>query len=301
MHPLHCGDNSASARFRTMQDSPPFPRPGSSLYHALRTVPPGRRPTAALWLQWWHEVSQIPYTVSDPGVAESKLRWWLAEIQRAAEQKAEHPLMQRIQAQAHASPESWPQWSLWTQQLQGLIQLTQQTRWLDDASLQRHARETTGAATESIACLLGAGTEAARTAACQLGVGLRQAHQLARLGQDARAGWVNVAIDVLQTHDVRAHQLSKPDPHQAPPGWTGLVNHLHGQARASIEQGLNDLRALPSDQQRALRPLLVLAHLHLALIDTIAASGDLVLHQRVMLTPLRKGWITQKVQWGWLN
>lgn len=282
--------------------SPAVPRPGSSLYHALRSAPPALRPALQLWLQWWHEVSRIPLEVSDAGVAESKLQWWAKEVRDSLHGHAQHPLMQaRAALPALTEPSCWPEASLWTQQLEGLIQLIHQTRWLDDAALQRHNRLSTGAALEGAACILGASSLSARSAACLLGTGLRQSHQVARLGLDARLGWIHVPIDVLQTHDVRAHQLSKPDADQPPAGWPGLLQHLIGQARASIEQGLDAIRALPAEEAQALLPLRVLAHIHLAQLQEIAAKGDRILHERVLLTPLRKWWISQRVQWGWLR
>lgn len=278
------------------------PRPGSSLYHALRCTPAAKRPALRLWLQWWHEVSRIPFEVSDAGVAESKLQWWAQEVRDGLAGQAHHPLMRdRAALPALVAPCVWPERELWTQQLEGLIQLVHQTRWLDDAALQRHNRMSTGAALEGAACILGASSTAARSAACLLGTGLRQSHQVSRLGQDARLGWVNVAIDVLQTHDVKAHQLSKPDASQPPAGWSGLLLHLTEQARASIEQGLTAIAALPEAEVQALLPLRVLAHIHLAQLQEIAGKGDRILHERVLLTPLRKWWISQRVRWGWLR
>ena len=280
----------------------PVPRPGSSLYHALRSSPPALRPALQVWLQWWHEVSRIPLEVSDAGVAETKLRWWAQEVRDSLAGQPHHPLMQaRAALPPLAEPHVWPELALWTQQIDGLIQLVHQTRWLDDAALQRHNRMSTGAALEGAACILGASSVAARSAACLLGTGLRQSHQVARLGLDARLGWVNVAIEVLQTHDVKAHQLSKPDAAQAPAGWPGLLQHLTDQARASIEQGLAAIEALPAAEYEALLPLRVLAHIHLTQLQEIAGKGDRILHERVLLTPLRKWWIGQRVRWGWLR
>lgn len=277
----------------------PFPRPGSSLYYAWRTVPASQRPALLLWLQWWHETAQIPYKIHDPGVAETKLRWWQQELRDAAQGQAHHPLLRDLLSREPAKMAGvLPDWPLWSSQVEGLLTLVHQTRWLDDASLQRHAQQTTGAACEGAACLLGAHGVAARSCARQLGWGIRQAHQLARLGQDARAGWVQVGIDVLQTHDVKAHQLSKPDPAQLPPGWPALLSHLHGQAVANLSLALEQMNALAPMEKRALLPLRVLAHLHWQLINEIARQEGRLLQERIMLTPLRKWWIAQQVRWG---
>lgn len=279
-----------------------FPRPGSSLYYALAAVPARHLPALALWLRWWHETAQIPLKISDPGVAETKLRWWQQELKEAGKGHAHHPLLQGLMAPgAVVPPAKLPAWPCWHTQLESLITLIHQTRWLDEASLTRHAVATTGLACEGAAQLLGAHSDAALATARQMGLGLRLSHQLARLGQDARAGWVNVAIDVLQQHQVRAHQLSKPDAAQPPAGWPDLLGHLHVIAQAALNEGIHLHRALPASEARALKPLLALVHIHLRQLDEIVQHGDRVLHERIVLTPLRKWWIAQRVRWGLLR
>jgi phytoene synthase len=279
-----------------------FPRPGTSLYYALQNTPTEQKAALLNWLCWWHEVSQIPFVVSDPGVAETKLNWWLQEIQTGAQGQARHPLLQRLlTSRPPVAPEMLPPWPLWRSQIEGLIQLVHQTRWLDEAGLAQHMAATTGAACESAACLLGATSPDALAAARQLGIGLRQAHMLARIGQDARAGWVNVGIDVLQRHDVKAHQLSKPDTAQVPAGLGDLVQYLRDQAHANLEAALASIRALPRQESRALRPLVTLAHLHMSLMVVICQHPQRILHERIILTPLRKWWIATQVKWGWLR
>jgi phytoene synthase len=282
--------------------APNHPALGSSLYYALRSVPHPQRASLTVWLQWWHEISQIPLSVSDPGVAETKLRWWAQELQSCLQGQASHPiakaLSNSLQGTAVASDRVW---QLALEQVNALIDLVHQTRWMDQATLRRHQTASTGAATEAAALLLGVSSVQGASWARQLGVGLRQSHQLARLGQDARAGWVHVPIDVLQNHDVRAHQISKPQVGQTPPGWSALLGHLVLLAQTDLNQALTGIRMLPPAEHRALKPLVALARMHLGLLDALSASGDTVLHQRLMLTPLRKWWITQKVRWGLLH
>lgn len=278
-----------------------FPRPGSGLAHALRLTAASHRPALACWLNWWHETARIPLDVHDPGVAETKLRWWLNELQAADQGRPNHPLMRERTGLTLPPGASWPQASTWLSQLEGLIQLVHQNRWMDEAHLVHHAGQTTGLACEGAARLLGAHSEPALGAARLLGTGLRLSHRLARLGQDARAGWVMVGIDLLQTHDVKAHQLVKPVLGQTPPGWPALLQDLAQRARQPLTESLAQIRQLPAPQARALRPLALLAHLALAQTEVVAAAGDAVLHQRLLLTPWRKAWIAQRVAWGWLR
>ncbi|RZI81017.1 MAG: hypothetical protein EOP38_20685 [Rubrivivax sp.] len=271
--------------------------PGSSLYYAVNAAPMALRPALGAWVQWWHEVSAIPLEVHDQGVAHTKLAWWQQEVRVSFEGRRQHPLTQRFFDQL-SRPDQAPPQSLWQEQIEGLQTLVQQTRWLDEVSQQRHALATTGAACEGAAHLLGARSPQAKKAARDLGWGLRQAHHLARLGQDARHGWLHVPVSVLQAHDVKAHELLRPLPGQAPAHWPALLAYLHGHARASLQSSLDALASLPRPERQAVLPLRVLGALQVALIDEIAARGASVLHERIILTPLRKWWISTRVRWG---
>jgi phytoene synthase len=288
-------------------DTPPhesfddFPRPGTSLACALSLVPADRASGARAWLQWWHETARIPMTIRDAGVAETKLRWWQQEVHDAAQGQPHHPLLKTLQQAWEADPATSPAWPSLQTQLQGLTTLLQQTRWLDDRALARHIADTTGQACAMAARLLGATSTAAQEAATLLGLGLRRAHMLARVGQDARAGWVHVPVDTLQRHEVRAHELTRPSSDTPPQGWPALLDSLHAQARQDLLAGLQAIRALPRTESRLLKPLVALAYMQLALIDQIRQAQGRVLHERILLTPLRKGWIAQQARWGWLR
>ncbi|MFN3886600.1 MAG: phytoene/squalene synthase family protein [Aquabacterium sp.] len=282
-------------------DAPPFPRPGSSLAYAHALVPVTRRPASSIWMNWWHEVSAVPYTVSDPAVGETKLRWWLQQIHNAAQHgQAEHPLLKAWLALPEGD-RGIRDWTVWTGQVEALLQLLQQTRWLDRPTLLRHVDASTGLACTGAALVLGASdTAATRDATRRLGRGLRLAHQFARLGQDARAGWVHVPIDTLQAHGVRAHELTRPTD-TPPAGWPGLLNALHDEAVQALEEGRAAIQALPATDRKACRPLVALALMSQALAHEVRDHGTRVLHERIVLTPLRKSWIAQRVRWGWLD
>lgn len=272
-------------------------RPGSSLYYALQSAPLALRPALQAWVHWWHEVSTIPLSVNDPGVAQTKLAWWHQEVRNSFDGKPTHPLTKPL-AQPVPAPGQWPPQELWLAQVDGMQALLQQTRWLDEVSQKKHALATTGDACEAAAHLLGARSPAALSAAREMGWGLRQAHHLSRLGQDARLGWLHTPVNILQRHDVKAHELLRPAPGQAPEHWPALLTYLHGQARQSLQASLQAIAQLPANERRALHPLAVLAALQMALIDEIAKQGERVLHERIMLTPLRKWWIATHVRWG---
>ncbi|MDO9002721.1 MAG: squalene/phytoene synthase family protein [Aquabacterium sp.] len=278
----------------------PLIRPGSSHYYALQSAPLALRPSLQAWVHFWHEVSAIPLTVNDPGVAQTKLAWWHQEVRNSFDGQPAHPLTRPL-AQPVPAPGQWPPQDLWLAQVDGMQALVQQTRWLDEVSQKKHALATTGAACEAAAHLLGARSPAALSAARELGWGLRQAHHLSRLGQDARLGWLHTPVSILQQHDVKAHELLRPSPGQAPEHWPALLTYLHAQARQNLTASWHAIAQLPRAERQTLRPLAVLAALQIALIDEIAAQGARVLHERIMLTPLRKWWIATQVRWAWFS
>ncbi|HET8694047.1 MAG TPA: squalene/phytoene synthase family protein [Aquabacterium sp.] len=276
-----------------------MPTVGSSIYYALQSVPWARRAALRNWWQWWHDISSIPYNIQDPGVAEAKLAWWRQEVIDASQGKGTHPLTRALYAQASPTTAPLPI-AIWMDQIEGQIQLVHQTRWLDTGVWLHHCDHTTGAAAEGCAVLLGANRPESLQIARQLGVGWRRAHQLARLGQDARAGWVHVPIDMLQAHQVRAHELTKPAP-QANPTFHELLDTLVTQASEQMTTGLAAIRKLDRSERRAMKPLVVLTHLQLALLQEIKLQQDRILHERLLLTPLKKSWISTKVRLGWLR
>jgi phytoene synthase len=264
---------------------------------ALRAVPAERRELSAIWLTWWHETARIPLTIEDIGVAQAKLGWWAGAVQEAAAGASAHPTLKAMLLANAGEPDAAPPWPMWLDQLQALQDLLQQNRWMDEASLTRHLQRSTAQAAAGLAWLQGARADATLDAARLWGLALRRHHMLARLGQDARAGWVHVPVDTLQRFEVKAHQLVKPQTGQTPPGWGALLAHLHQQADEAGSLARAATRALPARERQHLRPLAVLGAIYAAQSRAVLASGDAVLFQRLTLTPLRKSWEAQKQAW----
>ncbi len=289
----------------------PVPHPGSSLSVALLASGPHRR-VLGHWLAWWHDISAVPYTVSDPTVGERKLAWWMqAVIDAHPERTAAHGTERGARSTQHPTlaallsapdaPAQAPPLTLWLSQIQGQQQLLQQTRWLDEPTLRKHMQATTGAACEGAAWLAGARDPALLALASDFGVALRRAHVLFRLGQDARAGWLHLPIDFLQAHDVKAHELLKPmldnDGHPSPPVQT-LLAEWQALSREALTQALAQYRRVPRQQRQPLRPLQVLAKLYLALLDDLDEAHYPVFKHRLSLGPWRKLWIAQRARWA---
>jgi phytoene synthase len=271
---------------------PPFPRPGSSLALAIAAAGTKRAALQA-WAAWWHEVSRIPYSVSDASVGERKLAWWAQAVSNAFSQAPQHPLLQAVMgASTSAELADVPPMPLWASQIQGLETLLQQTRWLDTAGLDQHMNQTTAAACAGAAWVLGGRSDAAQDAAIALGLGLRRAHILARLGQDAHAGWLHIPVDMLQQHDVRAHEFLRPGPDAPTPAMLALMAAWQADVVNRLNAAMAQLAALPSPERQALRPLRILTRLTLLLMQDLAEQNYPVVRQRISVGPWRKIWAT---------
>jgi len=274
----------------------PFPRPGSSLALAIATAG-SKRAALQAWAAWWHEVSRIPYSVSDASVGERKLAWWAQAVSNGFQQAPQHPLLQAVMGASTPSELTQvPPMPLWASQIQGLETLLQQTRWLDTAGLDQHMNQTTAAACAGAAWVLGGRSDAAQDAAIALGMGLRRAHILARLGQDAHAGWLHIPVDVLQQHDVRAHEFLRPGPDAPTPAMLALMAAWQANVVSQLQTALNALAALPSPERQTMRPLRVLARLNLLLMLDLAEQGYPVVRQRISVGPWRKLWATWRTR-----
>lgn len=281
-----------------MTSDAPVPRPGSSLHLALLSAG-ATRPRLLAWVRWWHEVSRIPYDVSDPSVADRKLAWWAQAVEDAFRQPPQHPLLRALwQPQGRPDAGALPPPDVWLRQIEGLQVLTQQTRWMDEATLLHHMNATTGSACEGALLMNGATQAATLALGRRAGVALRRVHNLARLGQDARQGWLHVPIDVLQRHGVRAHELLKPAQDAPDERILALLADLAQKAREDIAALRHEARGLPLDERRAWRPIGVLLRLSLMLLDDLAQAGYPVLRQRLVVSPWRKLWATQRERWG---
>lgn len=273
------------------------PRPGSQIHHAV-VCSGAARPLVEAWVRWCHEVSRIPTEVSDPGVAERKLQWWMTAVAEGFQQAPQHPSLKAMAAAGGTLHGPAP--TVWQNLLVGLVQLTQQTRWLDTATLEHHARMTTGAACEGWAVWMGAQHADTHVVARELGVALRWGTILIRLGQDTRQGWLHLPIDHLQAHDVKAHEVLRPaDNAPVSPAMVAMLSAWREAALRRAEAAKASARSLPVSERRALRPLIVWSTLQAALLADIHQQGYPILTQRLSLGPWRKAWLSQVTAWRW--
>jgi len=69
---------------------------GSSFYYAFLFLPKPRRAAITAFYAFCREVDDVVDEVTDPGVAQTKLAWWQAEVARAYAGEPTHPVTQAL-------------------------------------------------------------------------------------------------------------------------------------------------------------------------------------------------------------
>ncbi len=260
---------------------------GSSFYYAFLFLPKERRAAITAFYAFCREVDDVVDEVSDPGVAQNKLQWWLREVAQSFAGTPSHPVMKALMPCAKA-------YGIETRHLTAVIEGCQmdlsQNRYLDFTALSRYCHLVAGIVGEVAARIFGQ-TDAATTAyAHKLGLAFQLTNIIRDVGEDALRGRIYLPVSELQQFDVKAHELLK---RQYSDRFTALMAFQTERALALYDEALAQL---PQADRRSQKPGLMMASIYRTLLREIARDGYQVLHQRVSLTPLRKFWLAWKTQ-----
>lgn len=256
--------------------------PGSSTYYALRQASATRQPLIAALFALRREFEETARETSDPVIGRTKLAWWQKELAAFAEGNASHPVTQALAQHLPDPPAEYP--ALQTL-LAGFEMDLDQARYLDFPNLQRYIEGVGGAFAALVARVSAGRSDDTARWSIPLGNALMLAQFVAEIGNDARHGRIYVPIDELQRYNVTAADLINRRYSDA---FTELMQFQTARARDALHAAL---AAMPATEKRAQRTLRAQAALSLALLDEIERERFQVLHQQIVLTPIRKLWI----------
>jgi 15-cis-phytoene synthase len=266
---------------------------GSSFYYAFLFLPPERRAAITAFYAFCREIDDVVDEVHDPGVAQTKLDWWRGEVRNAFAGQASHPALQALLP--HAAPFGIEARQL-LQVIEGCEMDLTQTRYLDFTNLQRYCHLVAGVVGEVAAAIFGQTDPRTTDYAHRLGLALQLTNIIRDVGEDAVRGRVYLPIEDLQRFDVKAHELIKrgaTSDASFPQRFEALMKF---QIRRALQTYDEALALLPAAERQAQKPGLMMASIYRTLLHEIAREPQLVLKQRVSLTPLRKLWLAWKVQ-----
>jgi phytoene synthase len=256
---------------------------GSSFYYSFLFLPAERRRAITAVYAYCREVDDAVDEVSDPSVAEAKLRWWRGEVTALFDRQPTHPVTRALLPFIDGPLGITRERLLAI--LEGMEMDLRQNRYLDFAALKRYAHLVAGVVGEISAAVFGYSDPRTLEFAGRLGLALQLINVIRDVGDDARRGRVYLPLDELQRFGVRAADLLAG---RYVDGFVPLMRFQAERARASYRDAI---ALLPPADRRAQRPGLIMGAIYATLLDEIERENFQVLHQRVALTPLRKLWI----------
>ncbi|MFZ5566089.1 MAG: presqualene diphosphate synthase HpnD [Pseudomonadota bacterium] len=260
---------------------------GSSFYYAFLFLPKPRRAAITAFYAFCREVDDVVDEVSDPGVAQTKLAWWQAEVQRAYAGQPGHPVLQALMP--HVATYGIEARHLLAV-IEGCQMDLQQTRYLDYPGLQNYCHLVAGIVGEVAARIFGQTDEATTRYAHTLGLAFQLTNIIRDVGEDALRGRIYLPVSELQQFDVKAHEILN---RQYSERFTALMKFQAERAHRLYDEAL---ALLPANDRRAQKPGLMMASIYRTLLREIEHDNFQVLHQRISLTPLRKLWLAWRVQ-----
>ncbi|MFN4359949.1 MAG: presqualene diphosphate synthase HpnD [Hylemonella sp.] len=260
---------------------------GSSFYYAFLFLPKPRRAAITAFYAFCREVDDVVDEVSDPGVAQTKLAWWQAEVHRAYAGQPGHPVLHALMPHVAA-------YGIEARHLLAVIEGCQmdlqQTRYLDYPGLQSYCHLVAGIVGEVAARIFGQTEEATTRYAHTLGLAFQLTNIIRDVGEDALRGRIYLPVSELQQFDVKAHEVLN---RQYSERFTALMKFQAERAHHLYDEAL---ALLPAADRRAQKPGLMMASIYRTLLREIEHDHFQVLHQRTSLTPLRKLWLAWRVQ-----
>lgn len=174
----------------------------SDLRYAVQFSPARYRPRLVALCRLYDEIREIPQECRDPGVAETKLRWWEEEIELMLDGKARHPSSRTFWAHHERL-------NLTNKLFLDIIDSARQDLHSPSFpafdNVRRYCKQRGGAFTALAAGLCGADSLIALSAARNLGYGWQLAGIVTRSAADARSGRVYFAAEDLRQHQVDQH------------------------------------------------------------------------------------------------
>lgn len=263
------------------------PPAGSSAYYASLFLPPEKKRVITALHAFSNEIGATAGAAREEAVARLKLAWWRAQIDLLFDGRPEHPVMQALRPRLQSA-------GIRREDLMAIAEGADmdfdQNRHLDWPGLRRYCLATSGALARLSAGALGAVSPGALDHAQTLGLAVQLTRLLRAAGEHARRGRIYLPMDELKRFDVKPAEILNGVHSER---FAALMQYQAERARGLFREAL---ALLPAAERRAQRPGLILAAIHLALLDEIEREGWRVLDQRISLTPLRKLWLAWKTQ-----
>ncbi len=255
---------------------------GSSNHYATLYMPAAQQPAAWAVLALRHELNEVVTRIAEPSVALARLDWWQAELQAAAQGKAQHPIAQALSQHVLNHPGHD---ALLDEMLHGAHARLHPARieQANDFALMSYREDI--AAWLILTDIGGQAGRSERDFAHALGSALTWTRVLHYIGRDAAQGEVRLPQHTLQLHGLSAVDLMQPRTSERT---RAMFAELGQHIRQHIQHARSVLPAAKQPEQ--IMALVSLAHAE-ALLDAMQDEDWNLLERRPELTPLRLLWL----------
>ncbi|MDO5666357.1 MAG: squalene/phytoene synthase family protein [Alcaligenaceae bacterium] len=276
-------------------------RPTSSIYYALLTAPDHQRPHLIALLALHKEINEVLIECQEASVARVKLAWWRAELEHTLEGKPNHPISKALLTEGslvsklRTDPNAVTKiYQLFSELIDAAELDLSQGRYLDWPNLERYLQLNAVALGKLLAWqLLGDDyiVEKHEPVVAHLAKGIALSIIVRDVGLHSIQGRIYIPMSDLRQFNVTAHQMQQ---RQYGDNFKALFDFEVQAVMDFFKAAQTELKQLPQDDIRRLRPLLSLATMHKELLHKLSNNPQSVFEHRINLSPLRKAWIAQK-------
>ncbi len=262
---------------------------GSSFYYSFLFLPRPRREAITAFYAFCREVDDVVDECREPQVAQAKLDWWRAELDRLYAGQPSHPVSRALAPAITCFPIAREQLE---EIIDGMAMDLDQTRYPDYKALRLYCHRVAGIVGEVAAGIFGATARDTMKYAAQLGLAFQLTNIIRDVGEDARRGRIYLPMDELEAHGVSESDILQGN---GSPAFLKLIEFQYQRAVAAYDQAF---ALLPNADRKAQRPGLIMAAIYRTLLDEIRSDGFPVLRARISLPSSRKLWLAAKT---WLT
>lgn len=262
---------------------------GSSFYYSFLFLPRPRREAITAFYAFCREVDDVVDECRELQVAQTKLDWWRAELDRLYAGQPSHPVSRALVPAITSFPIAREQLE---EIVDGMAMDLDLTRYPDYKALRLYCHRVAGIVGEVAAGIFGATARDTMKYAAQLGLAFQLTNIIRDVGEDARRGRIYLPMDELEAHGVSESDILQGN---GSPAFLKLMEFQFQRAVATYDQAF---ALLPNADRKAQRPGLIMAAIYRTLLDEIRRDGFPVLRARISLPSSRKLWLAAKT---WLT
>lgn len=261
--------------------------PGSDLYYATRFLANHQRLALLTLYAFEKTLYDIPEKCSDPGLARVKIHWWQQEVEKLFAGQAEHPLTKALTpiVQNHKLSKT-----LFNDMLTGVLTRLDTFHWQNEAEQRHYCYQIKGASTMLASTILGNRNEKTSEFARHMGLFLGLTQCIFQLRHDIHNDCITLCADEMQTAKLNLQSVWEFKQSEE---LASVLSKTTERAQQYYQLALANLLKADRHSQR---PLVCLGKLSMSLLDEIKTEGFQVLKHQVMLTPIRKLFLTCMTQ-----